>query len=192
MEGEVGKLDRLTLKSLASDAKIGILQRLSERRKTPSELSKEISAAPSTIVQHLKELETSGLVKRKDTKHKWIYYELTDKGASLFKPSIPFHLMLSLALAIIITGMGAWSYFALPQQAQNAAMDFGAKDEMRAVASEVVTIGATVPLNDTIAPSEYTAMQDGRSLFAVIAVIGVLVSVAILYTILTTRKQFRS
>jgi len=191
MDEEVGKLDRLTLKSLASDAKVGILQRLSKRRKTPSELSKEISTAPSTIVQHLKELETSGLVKRQATKHKWIYYELTDKGANLFKPSIPFHLMLSLALAIIVTGMGAWSYFALPQQAQTAAVDFGAKGEMRAVISDVAMTGAAAPLNDTIASSDYTAIQDSRPLFAAIAAIGALVSIALIYTVYKTRMRSR-
>jgi DNA-binding transcriptional ArsR family regulator len=191
MDGEVGKLDRLTLKSLASDAKIGILQRLAERRKTPSELSKEISAAPSTIVEHLKELEASGLVRRQDTKHKWIYYELTDKGANIFKPRIPFHLMLSLALAIVITGIGAWSYFSLPQHTLTAAVDAGMKEEMRAVAAEAVATGAVAPLNDTITQSNYTTASDSGPLFAAVAVIGALISIGLLYTIYKARKQFR-
>jgi hypothetical protein len=87
--------------------------------------------------------------------------------------------------------MGAWSYFALPQQAQTAAVDFGAKGKMSAVTSETATTGAAAPPNGTVAQSDYTATQDSRPLFAAVAAIGALISITLVYTAYKTRMQFR-
>jgi DNA-binding transcriptional ArsR family regulator len=101
------EIDKKTIKALSADARLEILKALKERRKMPSELSKELDLAPSTIVEHLKVLEETGLVERKDTGRKWIYYELTNKGDSLIKPRFPveFVLMLSLGTIFILSGV---------------------------------------------------------------------------------------
>jgi DNA-binding transcriptional ArsR family regulator len=100
------EIDRKTLKALAGDTRLDILKSLSYRRKMPSELSKELNLAPSTIIEHLNKLEEANLVKREETGHKWIYYSLTDEGENLIKPSIPvqFVLVLSISLIVIFAG----------------------------------------------------------------------------------------
>ena len=107
------KVDQKIIKSLSSETRVDILKALSKRRKMPTELAKELGMAPSTIVEHLKELEGAGLVKRQQTQHKWIYYELTDKGSELFSPKIPFQFILMLAFGIIIAGLSFWSYYSV-------------------------------------------------------------------------------
>jgi len=100
------EIDRKTLKALAADTRLDILKSLGKRRKMPSELSKELSLAPSTIIEHLNRLEEAGLVRREETGHKWIYYNLTEKGEGLVKPAIPiqFVIVLSISLIVIFAG----------------------------------------------------------------------------------------
>ncbi|MBI4163241.1 MAG: winged helix-turn-helix transcriptional regulator [Candidatus Aenigmarchaeota archaeon] len=94
-------LNKEDIKALSADTRIAILKSLSKRRKMPAELAKQFSLAPSTINEHLKHLEVSKLVIRKNTGHKWIYYELTEKGSNLLAPKFPINLVLSLAGGII-------------------------------------------------------------------------------------------
>jgi eight-cysteine-cluster-containing protein len=105
------EIDRKTLKALSADTRLDILKSLVRRRKMPSELSKELNLAPSTVVEHLNKLENAGLVKREETGHKWIYYNLTEKGECLVKPRIPvqFVIVLSITL-IVIAGFAYVSY----------------------------------------------------------------------------------
>ena len=97
---------RKTLKALAADTRLDILKSLSHRRKMPSELSKELNLAPSTVIEHLNKLEEADLVRREETGHKWIYYNLTEKGESLIKPKVPiqFVIVLSVSLVVIFAG----------------------------------------------------------------------------------------
>jgi len=110
---EFRKVDQKIIKSLSSETRVDILKALAKRRKMPTELAKELGMAPSTIVEHLKELEGAGLVNRQQTQHKWIYYELTDKGSELFSPKIPFQFILMLAFGIIIAGLSFWNYYSV-------------------------------------------------------------------------------
>jgi DNA-binding transcriptional ArsR family regulator len=80
-------LDRITFKALAADTRINILKSLSNRRKTLSELSKELSMSVSTIKEHLEILVNCGLIKVKDEGYKWKYYNLTEKGLSVLNPA---------------------------------------------------------------------------------------------------------
>jgi DNA-binding transcriptional ArsR family regulator len=100
------EIDRKTLKALAADTRLDILKSLAHRRKMPSELSKELNLATSTVVEHLERLKEANLVRREETGHKWIYYSLTEKGESLIKPRIPvqFVLVLSISLIVIFAG----------------------------------------------------------------------------------------
>ncbi|HLD57359.1 MAG TPA: winged helix-turn-helix domain-containing protein [archaeon] len=95
-------LDKKDIKALSADTRVAILKSLSRRRKMPAELSKEFGLAASTITEHLKHLEDSQLVARKSTGHKWIYYELTDKGSNVLAPKFPINIVLSLAGGILV------------------------------------------------------------------------------------------
>jgi len=105
------EIDRKTLKALSADTRIDILKSLKSRRKMPSELSKELSLAPSTVIEHLNKLEKANLVKREETGHKWIYYNLTDKGRSLVAPKYPVQFIIMLSLGIIFVFSGFLKYF---------------------------------------------------------------------------------
>lgn len=107
------EIDRKTLKALAADTRLDILKSLSKRRKMPSELSKELDLATSTVTEHLDKLEEADLIRREETGHKWIYYQLTEKGESLVRPRIPiqFVLVLSISLLIITAGFVYVNYY---------------------------------------------------------------------------------
>jgi len=105
-------IDRKTLKALAADTRLDILKSLGKRRKMPSELSKELDLATSTVVEHLGKLEEAGLIQREETGHKWIYYSLTDKGSALVKPRIPTNFVIVLSVCIIVFFAGFIYYYA--------------------------------------------------------------------------------
>jgi len=113
------EIDRKTLKALAADTRLDILKSLSKRRKMPSELSKELNLAASTVTEHLDRLEEAGLIRREETGHKWIYYQLTEKGESLVKPRVPtqFIIVLCLSLLIITAGFVYINYYRVPYTA---------------------------------------------------------------------------
>ncbi|MFC2142889.1 winged helix-turn-helix domain-containing protein [Candidatus Aenigmatarchaeota archaeon] len=96
-------LDRDSLKALSTDTRQDIVKLLSKRPYTASELSKLLKKHVTTITEHLEILEKSGLIKRKDSKNKWIYYELSNKGEKIFKPTYyTWVITLSLALVIMV------------------------------------------------------------------------------------------
>jgi len=105
------EIDRKTLKALAADTRLDILKSLGKRRKTPSELSKELNLAPSTIIEHLNRLEEADLIRREETGHKWIYYNLTKKGSSLVKPKVPTQFIIVLSLCFIVVFAGFVYYY---------------------------------------------------------------------------------
>ncbi len=105
------EIDRQTIKALSADTRVKILKLLSERRRIPAEISRQLDLAPSTVVEHLQKLEQSGLVKRNETEHKWIYYEITEKGLSLIKPTLPIHIILSLSIGVVLTFVGLSNIF---------------------------------------------------------------------------------
>ncbi len=104
-------IDRKTLKALAADTRLDILKSLGKRRKMPSELSKELNLATSTVVEHLDKLEDADLIKREETGHKWIYYSLTDKGSALVKPRVPTNFIIILGLCILVVSVGFVYYY---------------------------------------------------------------------------------
>ena len=104
-------IDKSTIKALASETRLGILKQLTSRRMMPSELSKRLGMSPSTVSDHLKILESANLIKRKDTGHKWIYYELTNKSQLVlgerisYENPIKFVLGATLGIIFLIAGM---------------------------------------------------------------------------------------
>jgi len=79
-------LDREALLLLSSETRMEILRSIADRRKTLSELSKEIGISKSSVKEHLEKLEKAGLIRRVDEGRKWIYYEITEEGAKIVRP----------------------------------------------------------------------------------------------------------
>ena len=104
------ELDRNTIKALSAETRLKILKTLAKQKKMPSELSREIGVSPSTVVGHLQNLESAGLVQRVETGHKWVYYAPTDKGRNLLQPRVPLQLALTLVLGLVMSLFGFLKY----------------------------------------------------------------------------------
>lgn len=94
-------LDRDTLKALSTDTRQDIVKMLSKRPYTASEISKILKKHVTTVTEHLAVLEKSGLIKRKDSQNKWVYYALTDRGGKLFKPTY-YSWVITLSVALVV------------------------------------------------------------------------------------------
>lgn len=79
-------LDIDTFKALASRTRLDILKKLDERQKTITELSNETGLSKATVYEHLTILAEAGLIKKVESKNKWVYYKLTIKGMNLLHP----------------------------------------------------------------------------------------------------------
>ncbi len=98
-------LDKQTIKALGADARQDIMKLLAKRPHTASELAKATRKHVTTISEHLEVLEKSDLVKKKESTNKWVYYELTDKGAHLFKPQF-YSWVIVFSLSVIFVFIG--------------------------------------------------------------------------------------
>lgn len=78
-------LSSKALKALASSKRTTIIQNLSSRRMTVTELSKTSGLPKSTIYDNLSVLVKAGLVMKENKINQWVYYELTKKGQRLAK-----------------------------------------------------------------------------------------------------------
>jgi len=106
------EIDKQTIKALSADARVNILKMLKENRRIAADISKEIGLAPSTVNEHLKMMENAGLVRKNDTGHKWIYYDITEKGKSMVTPKMPISIILTLSLGIGLALFGGAGFFA--------------------------------------------------------------------------------
>lgn len=98
-------LDKQTIKALSADARQEIMKMLAKRPYTASEIAKITRKHVTTIGEHLAVLEDSGLVKKKESTNKWVYYTLTEKGEHLFKPQFySWVVTLSISLVLLFTG----------------------------------------------------------------------------------------
>ena len=94
------------LKTLLCYSRIRILKSLGERRKTVSELSKELKLSKSTIHEHLTKLREIGLVeKRTNPNRKWVYYELTDRGYRFLRSELWKLIALTSSVVTILVGI---------------------------------------------------------------------------------------
>jgi len=177
---EFRKVDQKIIKSLSSETRVDILKSLSKRRKMPAELSKELGMAPSTIVEHLKELEGAGLVKRQQTQHKWIYYELTDKGGELFSPRIPFQFILMLAFGIIIAGLSFWNYSSITSMPLQYSTD-RVKSAPSADAGEAGMI-LTADRSSDNQTQPQTTTQSTSNISVIVGGLGIALSIYALYS----------
>jgi DNA-binding transcriptional ArsR family regulator len=94
-------LDEKALKALSSGSRIEILRRLGEKRRTVTELSKELNLTKPTVHEHLSKLLDAGLIMKRDGQHKWVYYELARKGREILHPHETTKIRVLLVSALI-------------------------------------------------------------------------------------------
>ena len=133
------EIDKQTLKALSSESRLAIMKSLAERRKMPAELQRALGLSGSTIVGHLEILERTGLVKRIETGHKWIYYDLTQKGVDLIKPKFPVQFVLILSLGVLLV-FGGFIKYVMTAFAPQAVMAGRAAELVGAETAAAVTI----------------------------------------------------
>lgn len=105
----VGKitLDADTFRALASSTRLTVLKALDERRKTLTELSRDLALNKATVHEHMQLLTAAGLVRKRDDEgRKWIYYELTWTGQRILHPEATTTFSLLLGLSVAAAGGG--------------------------------------------------------------------------------------
>ena len=101
-------LDAETFRALASTTRLAVLKALDERRKTLSELARDLMLNKATVHEHLQLLSAAELVKKRDDEgRKWIYYELTWRGQKILHPQETTTFNVLLGLSIVAAGGGA-------------------------------------------------------------------------------------
>ncbi|MBU0953164.1 MAG: winged helix-turn-helix domain-containing protein [Nanoarchaeota archaeon] len=141
-------LDRETFKTLASGSRIDLLKALSERRKTLSELSKELKMASSTTSEHLTQLVAAELIQQHDDGHKWKYYELTRKGRSVLYPG---ETQVYITLALAAVGFVGALYFYLQRLVPGPSILAATKDG--------TLEQATAPLVENVAETSFLTYE---------------------------------
>ncbi len=179
-------LDRDAFRTLASGTRVDILKSLDKRRKTLSELSKQLSMSASTVKEHLDNLVRAGLIEQDDDGHKWKYYDLTRKGKRILHPEdTRIWVMLAVsALAVIGIGYDLVSrYMILPL--------YSAAGRSPDALTKVADTGGEIAQ----APAAPEAMAQGAPLaipwlhVAGILVFGVILGMCIGYMVMARRRS---
>lgn len=102
-------LDADTFRALASSTRLTVLKALDERRKTLTELSRDLDLNKATVHEHMQLLTAAGLVRKRDDEgRKWIYYELTWTGQRILHPEATTTFNLLLGLSVAAAGGGVF------------------------------------------------------------------------------------
>lgn len=101
------ELGKTAFKALASDTRIDILKKLCERRKTVSELSREMGIEKSAILKHLEKLAGAELVNRVENANEFVYYEVTIKGRGVIYQNEKIKVVIVLASSLLAFAGGA-------------------------------------------------------------------------------------
>ena len=96
-------LDYDAFRALASHVRIEILKKLDESRSTVSDLSRKLTMSKSTVHKHLERLVDVGLVSKIEDDRKWVYYEITNKGARILHPE---NVQVSVILSTVVLLVG--------------------------------------------------------------------------------------
>ncbi|MFA5357721.1 MAG: winged helix-turn-helix domain-containing protein [archaeon] len=153
-------LDEGSFKALSAGSRVSILKNLRERRKTLSELSRQLSLGASTVKEHCDILRKAGLIILVDEGRKWKYYSLTKKGQQIVAPSVYEGAQFLVMLCI---GALAFSFFVFmllqSQTIQNENIFSAQNDAMNSMplAGEKTLTTATAPSAQSIERSENTA-----------------------------------
>lgn len=108
-------LDKKTFGALAIDTRVKVLKSLVQRRKMQSELANELGLAPSTVSEHLERMVDADLIRRRDEGHKWIYYELTEKGKQIVSPERTGVFVFALSVSLFVAVIGVAILYSMGQ-----------------------------------------------------------------------------
>lgn len=106
-------MDKNILKALSTETRQEIIKLLAKRPYTASELSGLLKKHVTTVTEHLDMLESSGLIRKKESSNKWVYYALTDKGEKIFKPAY-YSWVVVLSISVLCLLIGAQQIFMSP------------------------------------------------------------------------------
>ena len=144
-------LDQQAFKALAGETRVALLKSLHERRKTQTELAKELNLSAPTVKDHLDILQSAGLVQEMDDGHKWKYFQLTSKARHLLNPEDgKILILLSVTMAAVL-GLADERVLALCVEASRAATEKRAADP---VAAADFTVDAIVQPANFNAPGQ--------------------------------------
>ena len=140
-------LDPETIKVLAVDTRLDILKQLAQRRKTATEISKNLEKHVTTIRTHLELLEKAGLIIRIDDNHKWIYFQLTKKGSMLVEPKPMTSMKFMFTAAAALMGYAFWGIYITLSKIQASDLPvMSAAKSMKEMSLETVS----APANDLV------------------------------------------
>lgn len=164
------RLDRRSFEALAAESRVKVLKALSKRRKTLTELAKELSLSNSTMKEHLEVLVGAGLIIQRDEGRKWKYYELTRKGQGIVSP-YPARVLIMLAVSIILVLGSGWNFIsafggpavqmAEPMEAGAPGLEIGVPGaEKNGVAEEMGFVHSAVEGEEIVPEAERVVDED--------------------------------
>lgn len=103
------ELDKSSFKALSSESRLKIIKILNNKDMRVTDIAEELDLSKPTVLEHLKKLEKSELIKRKREDKKWVYYGLTDKAKSLLEPKMDKRIKILITTSIISFIGGIWS-----------------------------------------------------------------------------------
>ncbi|MFH0986785.1 MAG: winged helix-turn-helix domain-containing protein [Candidatus Micrarchaeota archaeon] len=148
-------LDSKTFKALAIDSRVQIMKALASRRKTQTELAKELKMSAPTVSEHLYKMHGAGLVAKIDDGHKWQYYELTEKGRTIVSPrgTAVFVFALTAATILMFAGLlgmtSLTSIGAAPGANELVKATYGQQGGALDSAEDTLTAGASAEETDS-------------------------------------------
>jgi DNA-binding transcriptional ArsR family regulator len=110
-------LDLDSFKALASETRLDILRTLDGKKMSLKEITNATKLHKMTLYEHLNKLVTAGFIKRIEREgHKWVYYKLTWKGASLLHPeNTRIVVMFSITLISLFFGLISFIAFMIQE-----------------------------------------------------------------------------
>ena len=105
-------LDLDSFKALASETRLDILRTLDGKKMSLKDITQATKLHKMTLYEHLNKLVSAGFIKRIEREgHKWVYYKLTWKGASLLHPENT-RIVVMFSITIISLFFGLISFIA--------------------------------------------------------------------------------
>lgn len=134
------ELDAKAFKALSSERRVDILKALAKKPRSLTSLSNELGLSVQATDEHLRKLESAGLVEK--SKHaKWTYYALNAKGAALVAPNRqPVYVLLS--ISVLLLAAAGLSFMDQNAWGQSFAAQAAPEQQEEAVASESQPVSA--------------------------------------------------
>jgi len=161
----MNEINRDVVEALSSETRTQILKELGRRGTTPTFLSQKLGKHKSTVVEHLKVLQDSGLVSREQIEgRKRVVYSLTPQGRRLMVPHTAVTLVLGSSILAFLLGIGSFFVHFLRESNSALMRNWASQPAILAQKAEesLVTGGAnaieTAQMAGNYAPFLYTGL----------------------------------